>query len=300
MKQAIILIFAASMIIGCGSKTDNKQPKDSEPVTEVNTVHPAKGSISSNIELLATTGYLRHWVVTAPVNAYVTGTFAQTGQSVRAGQKLFSIETKERQALGNDMPGSGNLGRMNIHAPQNGVLTDVFQQPGCYVQEGTQLATMADPGSLVFKIDVPYESMKYVKHGSPCSIILPDGTILNGRIDTQLASMTESSQSLQVTARAKAPFLPEGMNVKVRINTGSKGHGNMVLPKSAVQSNEDMTEFWIMKADKTGHAEKITVTTGTSNETNIEIVSPVLSLQDEIITTGSYGLENGARIKVTR
>lgn len=300
MKQTIILIFAATIMIACGSKTDSTQSKDSEPVTEVSTIHPMKGSISSNIELLATTGYLRHWIVTAPVNAYVTGTYAQTGQSVRAGQKLFSIETKERQALGNDMPGGGNLGRMSIPAPQGGVLTDVFQQPGCYVQEGTQLAAMADPGSLVFKIDVPYESMKYVRHGSPCSIILPDGTILNGRIDTQLASMTESSQSLQVTARAKAPFLPEGMNVKVRINTGSKGHGNMVLPKSAVQSNEDMTEFWIMKATPKGRAEKINVTTGASNDANIEIVSPVLSLLDDVITTGSYGLEDGARIKVTR
>lgn len=299
MRHTFYILLAAMMITSCGSKQSDGGSKDDEPTTEVETTSPQKGAISESMELMATTGYLRHASVIAPTSGYITATYAQTGQAVRRGQTMFGLMTKERQALGQDMPG-GDLGKMSVQAPQGGVVTGVMQQTGGYVQEGTVLATLADPGSMVFIIDVPYEDMKLVRHGKRCSIVLPDETVLSGIIDTQLASMTQTAQSLQVTARARSPYLPEGMNVKVRINKGGGKAHCWLLPKAAVQSDDSMTQFWIMKVGKDGRAERVGVTTGNSNDTDIEITSPALNATDRIITTGGYGLQDGAKIRIRK
>lgn len=298
MKQNITILMVATLLLSCGSKTDETPQHEAEPSTEVITVNPTRGHIERTLELLATTEYLRHWAVSAPVSAYVTATYAQKGLSVRAGQTLFLLETKERQALGSDMLASHDLGRITLKAPQSGVVTDVLQQPGCYVQEGAMLAQMADAGSLVFRLDVPYEDMRYVRHGRKCQIALPDGTTVNATIDCQLSSMTETSQSLQVYARGKAPFLPEGMNVRVLLNADNGNTAHWLLPRAAVQSNEQMTEFWIMKVGSNGRAERINVTTGNSDDNRIEILSPALNAADRVITSGAYGLDDNSRITI--
>lgn len=299
MKHSIYILLAAILVTSCGSKQGDGGSKDEEPTTEVETTTARQGSIGGTIELMATTSYLRHSSVVAPTNAYITGTFTQIGQAVRRGQTLFSLVTKERQALGGDMPG-GDLGKLSVSSPQGGVVTGVMQQTGCYVQEGTVLATLADPGSMVFLIDVPYEDMKLVRHGRLCRIVLPDETVLSGVIDTQLASMAESSQSLQVTARARSPYLPEGMNVKVRIDKPGGNARTWLLPRQAVQSDDSMTQFWIMKVGSNGRAVRVNVTTGNSNPEYIEITSPQLNATDRIITTGGYGLQEGAKVKIKR
>lgn len=298
MKHSVIILLAALTLHSCGYRTGETPQRNAEPETEVSTVHPTLGTIQSNIELLATTEYMRHWSVVSPINAYVTATYAQKGQSVRTGQPLFSIETKERRALGEATTMGPNMGRMTIKAPQRGVITNVAQQSGCYVQEGAVLASMADAGSLAFRIDVPYECMKYVRHGKTCTVILPDGMVLSARIATQLSTMTEESQSVQVFAHAKAPFLPEGMNVRVLINSGNGNAKHWLLPKEAVQSDEQMRHFWIMKVGPNGRAKRLNVSTGNRNETSIEILSPTLNAADNVITNGAYGLQDSSRIKL--
>lgn len=298
MKQDIILLIAAIALHSCGSKTSETPQHNDEPATEVSIAVPTQGNIKNDIELLATTEYLRHWSVTTPVNAYVTATYAQKGQSVKTGTTLFRIETKERQALGESLPMAQNIGRMAVKAPQSGVITNVLQQSGCYVQEGESLALMADAGSMVFRIDVPYEYIKQVRRGRTCRVVLPGGTTLKAKIDTQLSTMTEESQSVQVLARTKAPFLPEGMNVRVLITPDGNNTKHWLLPKEAVQSNEQMTEFWIMEVGWNGRAKRVNVSLGNSDSTSVEILSPQLNADDKVITNGSYGLENDARISI--
>lgn len=295
----VVLISPAALLLFCCTSGQPETPRHSdEPVTEVSTVCPVRGSIRHDIELLATTEYLRHWVVTAPFSAYVTAASVQKGQSVRASQSLFRLETKERQALSGDLMPGGYTGQMSVKAPQGGVITDVTAQPGCYVQEGEVLASMADPASLVFRIDVPYEHISRTRRGATCRITLPDGTSLNGRIGSALSTMTVSSQSVQVLARAEAPFLPEGMTVRVTLNDDNGGVRRWLLPRGAVQSDSRMTHFWVMKVGWNGRAERVDVTIGNSNGAMTEILSPALRPDESFITAGSYGLENDALIHV--
>lgn len=70
------------------------------------------------------------------------------------------------------------------------------------------------------------------------------------------------------------------------------------LPKSAVQCDETLTEHWIMRLADDSTAIKVLVNIGNSTTDSIEILSPTLSLQDRIIQTGGYGLEDKARVTV--
>ena len=74
----------------------------------------------------------------------------------------------------------------------------------------------------------------------------------------------------------------------------------MILPKSAVQSDETLTEHWVMKLADDNTAVRVPVEVGNSNASEIEIKSDALSPQDRIILTGAYGLEDGAKVVVTK
>ena len=74
----------------------------------------------------------------------------------------------------------------------------------------------------------------------------------------------------------------------------------MMLPKSAVQSDETLTEHWVMKLADDNTAVRVPVEVGNSNASEIEIKSDALSPQDRIILTGGYGLEDGAKVVVTK
>ena len=205
-------------------------------------------------------------------------------------------KSKEQHALGN-----GSHTAIPIKAERDGIVLDVQQQAGSYVTEGAVLCSVAEAGSLVFEINVPYEQRRYAHSGSKCMLELPDGTRLTATVHAPLVTMNTVSQSERVIARAKAPFLPEGMNVKaVFTESGSSSDKGMILPKSAVQSDETLTEHWVMKLADDSTAVKVPVEVGNSNASEIEIKSTALLPQDRIILTGGYGLEDGAKVIVTK
>ena len=74
----------------------------------------------------------------------------------------------------------------------------------------------------------------------------------------------------------------------------------MILPKNAIQSNEMLTEHWVMKLANDSTAVKVPIQTGNCNADSIEVISPSLSSADRIIQTGGYGLEDNSRVVITK
>lgn len=294
MKYSIVSLSLLLSLSGCGQKSAS-DVQEEKSRTEVTLTHVTFGRIEKETILSATTAYLNKSVVSTPIPAFVTNVLVQPGTIVKAGQTLYQLESKEQHAL-ND----GGTAAIPLKAQCNGIVLDVLQQTGSYVTEGTTLCTVAELKSLVFEINVPYEQQRHVCHGNKCTLEMPDGTRLDANIESPLGTMNTASQSERVIARAaRTPFLPEGMNVKAifTIDGSSSGKG-MILPKSAVQSDETLTEYWVMKLSDDSTAVKIPVKIGNSDASEIEIKSDVLTLQDRIILTGGYSLEDGDRVTV--
>ena len=296
MKYQIVLLLLIVSLGGCGQRdaSDGNIRKEM-PGTAVTLTHAVFGRIEKEVIFSATTVYQNKSVVGAPIPAFITEALVQPGSRVKAGETLYRIESKEQHALGN-----GSHAVIPIKAERDGIVLDVQQQAGSYVTEGTVLCTVAEIESLVFEIHVPYEQQRYAHRGSKYRLELPDGTRLAATVQAPLATMNTASQSERVIARAKAPFLPEGMHVKAVFSESDSSSEGMILPKSAVQSDETLTEYWVMKLADDSTAVRVPVAIGNSNASEIEIESDALSPQDRIILTGGYGLEEGARVVVTK
>lgn len=292
MKKYYLLLLVLA-IAGCTSNTSDDSDKK-EPRTQVTLTHAEEGSIDSYVELTATTAYLRKAVITAPVPAYISSISIAQGSVVRAGQTLFSLQSKEQMALGD------NREAIAVRAKRSGIVIDVNQQAGDYVAEGVTLCTIVERGSMAFELNLPYEQRRYAKTGGTCTIELPDGSRLKAAINRPLLTMNEPSQTWKIVATAaNTPLLPEGLTVKALLPTGHGAKGTLLLPTQAVQSDEKMTHHWVVRMANDSFAIHVPVTVGNSRDGKVEIVHPTISTTDRIVLTGGYALPDSALVTIT-
>ena len=297
MKYFIILLSLVLGLNGCKQRdASTVNVKEEEPRTSVTLTHVTLGKIEKEIVFSATTVFQNKSVISAPIPAFITEVLVTPAARVKMGQTLYKIESKEQHALGN-----GDHVSIPIKAERDGIILDVQQQVGSYVTEGAVLCSIAELESLAFEINIPYEQQRYARAGNKCILELPDGTRLTATVHSPLAMMNTTSQAERVIARAKTLFLPEGMNVKAVFTVSDSSSGNgMILPKGAVQSDETLTEHWIMKLSDDSTAIKVPVEIGNSNALEIEIKSSALSPRDRVVLTGGYGLEDGAKVFIVK
>ena len=119
-------------------------------------------------------------------------------------------------------------------------------QKGAFAPEGSALCTIAGTESLVFEINVPYGYRNLAQPGASCLLELPDGTLLKAKVHSMLATMNTVSQTAKVIAKADAPFLPEGMNIKATFTSADASATTTVLPRNAVQSDEYMSVLLLL------------------------------------------------------
>jgi hypothetical protein len=300
MKRITILAFTVLTLMSCSGKVQTDDTTEQPHVTDVSVTTVSYGHIDSEIELTAVTAFLRKNVVTAPNSSFITACYVQPGTIVHFGQKLYQLESKERQALGGDMMGGRNMGVVNVTASTSGVITEVQQQSGGYVTEGSPLCSIANTGSEVFEVDVPTEDMRYAQPGTSCRIALPDGRTVDALLSTPLATMDVTAQVQQVPAHAKVSFLPEGLRAKAMLKIRNTGKQLQILPKAAIQSDDNMTSFWILVVNRDNSVKKVAVTVGNSNVDEMEVLSPTLFQSDRIVTTGSYQLQEGDKVRVVK
>lgn len=298
MKYSIVFLSIALCLAGCGMRNLSENKLSEElPRPAVTLTHGVYGHIERTTTFPATTVYQNKSVVSAPIPGFIAEMSVTAGMRVKAGQLLYKLESKERHAIG----GAGDDGIIPIRVTRDGIVLDVQQQTGNYVAEGAALCTIVESESLIFEINVPGERRKEVRNGDKCTLELPDGTSLPAIVRQTLVSMNTVSQSERVIASANAPFLPEGLRVNavfsVSPRTDKKG---MILPESAVQSDETLSRHWVMKLGGDSTAVKVPVEIVGSNSSEIEVLSDSLSPQDGIILTGGYGLESGSKVAVVK
>jgi HlyD family secretion protein len=171
---------------------------------------------------------------------------------------------------------------------------------GDYVQDGEQLAVVTDAGSFGFVLNLPYELHRYVTKGQPLEVELTDGTKLKAVVSSMMPNVDSSSQTQAVFLRvAPGSDLPQNLIAKVRIVKAIKPHVP-TLPKAAVLTNEAQTSFWVMKMIDSVTAVRVPIVKGMETKDRVEIVRPNFNANDQIISTGNYGLGDTARVKIVK
>lgn len=305
MTKPLILILAIFGLgfSGCHNSAENTAATDPEVKTPVMVTTIERSNISENIQLSATSSYLKKNQVTATVTGYIEKSYVHAGEYVEAGKPLFYIRTKEAEALRkyHSSDTTYNIkGLIEIKAPESGIVTTVNKYVNDFTTEGDALAIIAEQSSFVFLLNVPFELKKYATTGTSCLIVLPDSTRLNGTIVSQLSAMDPVSQTQLCEVKVSLKQnLPENLVATVFL-VKTTSNNAQVLDKSCVLSDETMQNFWVMKLINDTTAIKIPIKKGISTDLKIEITSPVFNPSDRIIYSGQYGLPDTAFVTINK
>jgi multidrug efflux pump subunit AcrA (membrane-fusion protein) len=301
-KHSLYLFFsgmlAAALSTGCMNR-EEPQESEAEAVVPVTVTHIEKGSLTSYLELTASSVFLIKSVMKSPAQAYIEEMKVLPGDPVKKGEVIVVLKTKEAVALQHDsLNPLGFSGLINVTSAINGVITATGHARGDYVSEGDPLATIVIPSSLVFILDVPFESARVIRVPSACDLLLPDGRTVKGMITTRLAFVNEASQTQRFYLVPPAgENLPENLIVQVRIPKSTVKDA-VLLDKSCILSDELMQHFWVMKMAGDSIAVKVPVTPGLTSGDKVEILEPKLGDSDLILSSGNYGVGDTIRVAV--
>jgi multidrug efflux pump subunit AcrA (membrane-fusion protein) len=295
----VVLLSACQSNSKAGGDDDDAKVASQTPVT-VTTVNDS--TLMDYIDLNATSATLQKNYVKSNANGYITQVNAQLGHNVSKGQVLFTVKTKESQAIGNSINILDTTfkfsGVNKIKASESGYISALSHQNGDYVQDGEALAVISDRSSFVFLMQLPYELKQYVRQGENVDLTLPGGTKLQSTVSSFMPTVDTVAQTQGVVLKINsAQQIPENLVAKARIVKSAKTN-TQSLPKSAILANETQTEFWVMKLTNATTAIKVPVKEGIQSGDRVEILSPKFSPQDKIVVTGNYGLPDTAKVKI--
>ncbi len=297
----LILFFL--LITGCRNENPTSKERTSSVKTPVHVTTIENTNISEKINLNAISQFQKKNTVKATSNGYVEKVFKSIGENISIGNPLFTIKTKEAEALSklNIQDSLFNFkGLLAILSPSSGIISEISKQTNDYVTDGDQLALIADKSSFVFLLSVPFELNKYVIIGSNCKILLPDSTSIDGTIMNKLPGIDPTSQTQSYIVKPQTTLtLPENLIAIVQINK-NKRQNTQVIDKTAVLADENFENFWVMMIVNDSTAVRININKGISTDNKIEILSPHFNTSDRIISSGNYGLPDTANIKMIK
>jgi pyruvate/2-oxoglutarate dehydrogenase complex dihydrolipoamide acyltransferase (E2) component len=241
--------------------------------------------------------------VKSTATGYITKISCNIGEYVKAGSPLYSVKTKEADALSNfskTNPEFAFNGELIIKAPTSGIISEVTKQANDYVADGDQLCVIAEQSSLVFLLNVPFEQNKHAAIGTNCEILLPDSTRIPGTITSKLSAIDAVSQTQSFVVKPQTNVqLPENLTAFVQLSESTKA-ATQIIEKGCVLSDETMENYWVMKLINDSTAVKVAVKPGIVTDTRIEILLPLFANSDRLVNSGHYGLPDTARVNITQ
>ncbi|MCA2004470.1 MAG: efflux RND transporter periplasmic adaptor subunit [Ignavibacterium sp.] len=269
--------------------------------TPVKVASPTVSSMTDYMSFNANTVFMKKEIVRSTFQGFIQKVFRNIGDYVNAGDVVFQIITKEAYAsdsLRIKLSDEVFSGVVNIKSKTSGILTELNYNVGDFVSDGEQLAVISNPHSLAVLLNVPYQHIAKIRLKSSCILLFPNGEKKNGIISKSLPSVDPVSQTQTFLIDfGDGKEIPANLNLEVKIPVNVIKNA-VVLPKSAVQTDETLTEFWIMKLLNDTTAVKIPITKGIESDNLVQIINPKLSLNEKIIVDGAYGLPDTAKVVI--
>lgn len=294
------------LLAGCTQTAPEEEEEGAgtEVKTPVQVITVENAPIAETFTLSATSVYQKKNIVNSNVQGYIKKVYVGLGDYVKAGVPMFLLRTKEAEVLGElakkDPALASFRSGVTVKAPASGTVRQINFQLNDYVNDGDQLALIADESSFAFILNVPFELSKYTAIGTSCTILLPDSTQIPGKITNTLGMVDTGSQTQSfVLVPQTNRSLPENLLVNVKLTKQEKT-SSQVVNKAAVLSDETMEHFWVMKLINDSTAVKVPVKKGIVSGQKIEILSPKFKPTDRLVTTGNYGLPDTALVTVQK
>src|SRR5512138_552813 len=246
--RLVICLACVAGLPGCGGRGVQEEEGTGRTNVPVTVTGIRTGTMTSFSDFNATSSFLVKAVIKAPVAGYIDQVAVTQGETVAKNQTVFILRTKESAALGSDTSGAlGFKGLVTIRSSIAGTVLTMQHPSGDYVAEGDLLSEIADQSSLVFLLDVPFESSAIIRLNTPCTVVLPDGRALSGHITLRMPLMGSNSQTERFIVKLSAPAtLPENLVARVRV-VKEVIPAAVTLPQACILADETLRHFWVMK-----------------------------------------------------
>ncbi|MEO8762734.1 MAG: efflux RND transporter periplasmic adaptor subunit [Ginsengibacter sp.] len=302
--QKLLLFYLLGMVSCKENNSNTADAPGSRVRTPVTVTYVSYAPLQEFIELNATSSFLQKSFVKSNMIGYVKKVNIKLGDFVKAGQALFSLRTKESEAIGNSVnklnPDFKFSGVNTISAKNAGFIAELNHQEGDYVQDGEQLAVISDLQSFAFVMNVPYEDMPYILIGKSVEIILPGEVHVAGKITASMPMMDSVSQTQSFLIKANNLHnIPQNLVATIKLLKVAKAVA-ATLPKGSVLGNETQSNFLVMKMINDSTAVSVPVKKGIETRDGVEILSPSFSPNDRILLTGNYGLPDTAQVIIQK
>jgi multidrug efflux pump subunit AcrA (membrane-fusion protein) len=297
-RLALVVLLSAAA--SCG-RSEGEGRVAAARGSAVQVTHPRIQDFTEFVDLNANTVFLQKEIVRATFQGFIERIYKNVGDEVARGDLVLTVKTKESAAddsilikLGTEM----FQGSVELRAHSDGVLTALNYHSGDFVSEGEEIAVIANPSSLRISLNVPFAYVGRIAPETVCEIFLPDERKVPAVIQKIIPSVDPASQTQTFLLRPERPVaLPENLNVNARLPLRTAKDA-VVLPRSAVMSNETQDTFWVMRMADDTTAVRVDVVKGIESDSLIQVVEPALAASDRIVSDGAYGLPDTARVTV--
>lgn len=191
------------------------------------------------------------------------------------------------------------LAKMNVVAPFSGVIVALpYYTQGVRIESGQPVVSLMSYDKIFLDINLPEKNISEVKLGQ--EVIITNYTLTE---DTLKGFVTELSPIISSETRTFAGklqidnpdlILRPGMFVKANIITAQKD-STIVIPKDIIMSGS--RGKYVFVVGRNSAAEDRWITTGISNQDNIEIIEG-LKPNDRLIIKGFETLRDNSKVKV--
>ncbi|MGB6783468.1 MAG: efflux RND transporter periplasmic adaptor subunit [Terracidiphilus sp.] len=185
-----------------------------------------------------------------------------------------------------------------IRSPIDGYVTDRPLYPGEMAAAGTPLITVMDTATLLAKTHLAQSLVERLKVGDNATMIVP-GIVdpVPAKISMISPALDPGSTTVEVWLRIdnQSGALKVGTPAKVTL-IGRTVTNALKIPVSAVLTAQDGSKtVMVIGADGAAHSRPVTL--GIEDGGDAQVLSG-LTTADNVITVGSYGLDEGTKVKI--
>jgi membrane fusion protein, multidrug efflux system len=185
-----------------------------------------------------------------------------------------------------------------IVSPYDGVVVARLRDPGASVAAGTPIFEVAEIDKLRLVVDVPERDARFVKEGSPVTVVLPAAG--DRSLSAQVSRFAPVLQTATRMLRVEIDVPSDGSLVaesdaRVRFADASKAEAT-TIPDDALSFDHDAPVVYIAQG---GRAHRVVVKTGYDDGNQVEIASG-LSGTEEVLIGAPGILREGTPVEVAR
>lgn len=297
------LIMFSTLILLIGGCVSRQPAQEGEVVvkSDVKICPPTIRTVNRLVNYQGVTRYMQTNDIRSQVTGIIIRINCAVADHISINQVLFVVQPQEAAALQKSKFSSQILAGFSdtVYAHLSGQIKSLNVQVGDFIQIGDILANCIRSNSLRIIAYIPLEQVTAIEKLKQCTLILPDGTSVDGIVTGKLpAAETQNQTQAYIIEPKKNIALSENVNLSVQF-TAEQLQNAVFVPESAILGNEEQTRFWIMKLMNDSTCIKVPVEKGLKTDSLVQLIGSGLTISDLVVSEGAYGLPDSARVQVT-